>query len=59
MNNNVYLVWSWFGDDEPMVVGVTDSEDKAQSMIDKLKQNEDFEDYEFSIDSRTLNTLDI
>ena len=56
MNNNVYLVWSWFGDDEPMVVSVTDTEDKAMAVIEKLKGNDDFDGYEFSIDPRVLNT---
>lgn len=52
----IYLVWSWFEDDEPMVVAVADSLEKAEELKSKVEEILEGEDYEFSIDEREINT---
>ena len=43
MKNKVYLIWLINDDVDPMVVGIATSEDKANSMRDKLASTDGFE----------------
>lgn len=51
----IYLVWAWFDNDEPMVIRVVSSREKAKRVIEKARTTDEYEGYEFSIDERTLD----
>ena len=52
----VYLLWRWWEDEEPTVVAVTDSKEKAEEFMEEIKEYEADDDCYFSIDEREMNT---
>ena len=52
----VYLLWQWYDGDEPTVVAVTDTEEKAKEYMTKIKEYEDDDGFQYSIDEREINT---
>lgn len=52
----VYLLWQWYDGDEPTVVAVADTEEKAKEYMAKIKEYEDDDGFHYSIDEREINT---
>lgn len=52
----IYLLWQWYDGDEPTVVAVTDTKEKAIKFMKQIKEYEDDDDFHYSIDEREINT---
>lgn len=57
MKNKVYLIWLINDDVDPMVVGIATSEDKANSMRDKLASTDGFEFNDYEIIEMNADTV--